>query len=116
MKSACACSLSEKRKEDARLSEFLEGFMMFCFALSWPASIYTSWKTKKNDGKSIVFLYLVWIGDVAGLIAKIIAGQVGLCYIYAQNTLLVSIDMMLYYRNRRLEKQSLIIETRKKDV
>ena len=88
------------------MSAFLEGFMMFCFSLSWPPSIYTSWTSRKNDGKSIAFLYIVLIGDVAGLTAKILMKQWGLFLVYGLTTLLVAVDLMIYYRNKALEKSS----------
>ena len=85
------------------MSSFLEGFMMVCFALSWPASIWRSWKAKSNSGKSLLFLLLILLGDIAGVLAKLLANQTGLFCVYCMNTTLVATDVAIYYRNHRLE-------------
>lgn len=88
------------------MSSFLEGFMMVCFALSWPASIYKSWKSGSTKGKSLLFLLLILIGDIAGVAAKLLAGQSGLFWVYCMNTTLVTIDTLLYLRNRHAERKT----------
>ena len=86
------------------MSSFLEGFMMVCFALSWPASIFKSWTSKSNNGKSLTFLLFILMGDIAGVTAKLLACQIGLFFVYCMNTTLVAVDVMLFLRNQRLER------------
>lgn len=87
------------------MSNFLEGFMMVCFALSWPASIWRSWKAGSNSGKSLLFLLLILVGDIAGVSAKLLDKQTGLFCVYCMNTTLVATDVAIYCRNHRLEEQ-----------
>ena len=36
--------------------------MLFCFGVCWPISIYKSLKTKRTEGKSLLFMVVVWLG------------------------------------------------------
>ena len=79
-----------------------ELIMLFCFAAAWPASIKKSYLSKSNKGKSKSFLWVVWFGYIAGILHKIYFNfdWIILCYIF--NCLMVSIDIVLYYRNEAL--------------
>lgn len=86
---------------------FIEGVMsifeivmMVSFGAAWPFSIYRSWHSRSTAGKSAAFLLIVWLGYVAGILHKIIYNYdlVILCYI--ANSILVSIDIAIYVRNR----------------
>lgn len=78
-----------------------EAAMLICFRLSWPFSILKSWRTRNVDGKSPVFLALVFAGYVTGVIAKLLYARVlgkrpeWLTALYAFNGLLVLIDLTL---------------------
>ena len=39
-----------------------EIIMLVCFGAAWPFSIYRSYKSRENSGKSIAFLIVVFIG------------------------------------------------------
>lgn len=79
--------------------------MLICFGAAWPLSIAKSWRARTAKGKSISFLVIILIGYVAG-IAKVILvdGWEGFLLIpYGINFLMVSIDAVLYFRNRKLD-------------
>lgn len=80
--------------------------MLLCFGAAWPASIHRSWKSRSTKGKSIWFLFIVLTGYVAGIIHKIFYNPDLVIVIYIVNMLLVFTDVLLYFRNLRLEKTS----------
>ena len=85
--------------------EILEVIMMICFGISWPLSVYKSYKPRSTAGKSFVFLFAIWIGYIAGIFGKILTDNVTLAfYFYLLNITIVSIDIALYFRNRKIEK------------
>ena len=53
------------------LGEILEMVMIVCFGISWPLSVYKSYKARTAEGKSFVFLFAIWFGYVAGICGKI---------------------------------------------
>lgn len=83
-----------------------EIIMLLCFASAWPFSIRKSYVSKQNTGKSIVFLYIVLIGYIAGMMHKVVYNMDGVFYLYLFNFFLVSADMIIYYRNERIAKKA----------
>lgn len=79
--------------------------MLLCFASAWPFSIYKSFKSRKNTGKSVIFLYIVLIGYIAGMLHKYAYSFDGVFYLYFFNFCLVAADTAIYYRNYRLSKK-----------
>ena len=75
--------------------------MIFCFGISWPFSIYHTWRTKTVRGKSIIFLSFVLIGYIAGIIHKLRYTPDLVTILYVFNALLVAIDIMLYLKYRK---------------
>lgn len=92
--------------------EFFEIGMMVLFGISWPISAFRSYKTRTAKGKSIVFLMLIFLGYISGIISKIInpsymtefSSKWYVLLIYITNFIFVSIDMLLYFRNKKLDK------------
>lgn len=85
------------------MSEFFEVGMVLCFGISWPISIYKSYTSRSNEGKSIVFVVFILIGYVFGVTSKLLAGNITyVVYFYIINLLMVSFDFMLYFRNRKI--------------
>jgi hypothetical protein len=41
-----------------------EMIMLVCFGAAWPFSIIKSYKSRDNNGKSVVFLFIVVIGYI----------------------------------------------------
>lgn len=81
-----------------------EAIMLLCFGAAWPFSIYKSWVSKSSEGKSMAFMIIVEVGYISGMIHKVLYSRDGVLYLYALNTLLVLVDMILYYRNKRLAR------------
>ena len=82
-----------------------EFIMLACFGLSWPISVYKSIKSKSTQGKSIVFIIAIIIGYVSGIIGKIVNNQLTyVLIIYCFNLIVVSVDLLLFFINRKNEK------------
>lgn len=81
-----------------------EIIMMICFGVSWPFSIYKSYTSRSTKGKSVVFLYIVSAGYVAGILHKIYYHLDGVIIFYVINLLLVITDAVLFYRNLWIER------------
>jgi hypothetical protein len=83
-----------------------EAAMLVCFGASWPLDIYKSLKSRTTAGKSVMFMFVLCIGYIFGIINKIIYSRDIVLILYIINLLLVSFDILLFYRNRRLETTS----------
>ena len=76
--------------------------MVICFGLSWPLSVYKSAKSRTAKGKSLFFEVFIWTGYVSAIIGKIVTQNLTyVFYFYILNIVMVSIDICLYFRNRR---------------
>ncbi len=87
-----------------------EIMMLIIFGCSWPANIYKSITSRTTLGKSLAFEVLVVIGYLFGLTAKIIifnnTGELQLSFwFYVIDIMLVCTDIVLYFRNRRIDKE-----------
>lgn len=80
-----------------------EVIMLLCFGAAWPVSIAKSLKTRRNGGKSLVFLLIVIVGYAAGIAHKLLYKPDFVVWLYALNASMVAIDAALWIRNRRLE-------------
>ena len=94
------------------MSDLLEALMIICFGLSWPISIYRSYVSRSAKGKSLFFEVFLWIGYVFGITRKYIQFYSGnglnfLFYMgfffYFLNIIEITIDMLLYFRNIKLD-------------
>ncbi|MDD5598700.1 MAG: hypothetical protein PHV82_12205 [Victivallaceae bacterium] len=76
-----------------------EAVMLFCFGASWPMAIYKTYKTRNPIGKSLPFLYLVFIGYTSGILHKYYHARDWVIFLYIINLLMVGIDIILtkYY-------------------
>lgn len=101
---------------DVKLTtDLLEALMIVCFGLSWPISIRKSWISRTTKGKSLFFECFILVGYLFGIARKYIQVSVAdaplgwLFYLggffYVLNTLEVVVDMCLYYRNMKLDKE-----------
>lgn len=84
-----------------------EIIMLACFGAAWPVSIYKSYTSRKNTGKSLTFLIIVFIGYVSGVIHKMFYNYDAVIFLYILNSIMVFTDMVLYFRNRKLMKSGL---------
>ena len=89
------------------MPELLETAMMILFGLSWPMNIIRSVRSRTAKGKSGLFLCFIILGYLAGIGAKLAAGNITyVLFFYALNILMVSVDLALYFRNRKLDRQA----------
>lgn len=93
--------------------DLLEALMIICFGMSWPISIYRSYKSRTAKGKSLLFEVFVWIGYIFGITRKFMqyASGTGLSFLfymgwvfYMLNIIEITIDICLYFRNAKLDK------------
>ena len=88
--------------------QIFEFIMLACFGLSWPISVYKSIKSKSTQGKSIVFIIAIIIGYISGIIGKIVNRKLTyVLIIYCFNLIVVSVDLALFFINRKNEKKIL---------
>lgn len=79
--------------------------MLICFGLSWPISALKSYRTGSAKGTSLGFILLITLGYIGGISAKIISGSFNyVLAVYFLNLLMVMINLMVYFRNRYLDK------------
>jgi hypothetical protein len=76
--------------------------MILCFGAAWPFSIHKSIVSHSVKGKSLAFLLIVLAGYLAGILHKIFYHFDILIVFYVINLSMVSIDTVLYLRNRRI--------------
>jgi hypothetical protein len=76
-----------------------EILMLICFGSAWPASIYKSYTSKSNSGKSLVFMVIIFTGYLSGVFHKIFYHYDNVIWLYVFNALLVAVDMGLYFKN-----------------
>ena len=87
------------------MSEIFEAIMVICFGISWPVSIIKSFRARTCKGKSLVFMFFIWTGYICGIIGKLVSGNITYVFVfYVINTLMVTADIMLYFRNMRLDR------------
>ena len=89
--------------------------MIFCFGLSWPISIRKSWVSRTAKGKSLFFEVFLCIGYIFGIVRKILLFAAAseplgwLFYLgwffYVLNFCEISIDIGLYFRNVKLDRE-----------
>lgn len=79
--------------------------MLLCFGAAWPLNIYKSLKSRTAAGRSILFQWAIIIGYICGIIHKILYSNNIVLYLYILNLLMVSFDTVLYFRNKKLDRQ-----------
>lgn len=84
-----------------------ESIMLVCFGISWPISVYKSATSRSTKGKSVVFTFAIILGYIAGIIGKIVGGNLNyVLALYIINLAFVSVDLILYFVNRQREKRA----------
>ncbi len=88
------------------MSSILETVMLVCFGFSWPLNLIKNYKAQTAKGASLPFILLIIAGYIAGICAKIIAGNVNYVLIaYILNLVMVSLNLAVYFRNVQLDKK-----------
>ena len=93
------------------MAEILETLMLISFGISWPINAYKSYKARSTKGKSLTFLILIFSGYICGIISKLInptymsnlSSKWYVLAVYIFNFVMVGTDLLLYFRNKRLE-------------
>lgn len=97
------------------VADLLEALTIFCFGISWPISIRKSLISRTAKGKSLFFEVIILAGYAVGIARKIL--QVSLMgasgfifylgfFFYVFNFAAISIDIALYFRNKRLDAEA----------
>ncbi len=79
--------------------------MLLCFGFAWPASIWKSWTSENNAGKSLSFLCIILVGYAAGITHKLLYSYDAAILLYVINAIMVAIDTALWFRNGRLMRK-----------
>ena len=95
------------------MSEIFEIIMVVSFGASWPFNVAKSIKSRSAKGKSLGFLLLIFFGYIAGIISKFMnaaymaqfAQKWYVLIFYFLNLSMVGLDIVLYFRNRKLDRQ-----------
>ena len=91
------------------MDNLFEVLMIVCFGISWPLNIYKAWKARSAKGMSLPFYFLIWIGYIFGLDSKAVKAINGIStpfyvwFFYALNLVMVSVGIIIYFRNKRLD-------------
>ena len=83
------------------MSQILEVIMVLAFGFAWPTSIINSIKARTAKGKSPFFLAIIIFGYVCGIGSKFLSGNLN----YIINLIMVSTDLLIYFRNKKLDKE-----------
>ena len=98
------------------IASIMEMLMVVCFGISWPLNITKAWKARTAKGTSVLFYFFIWIGYVFAMIGKFVliaynAPQAWyvtvkwyVMFFYVLNTLMVSCGILIYFRNKALDK------------
>ena len=87
------------------MAQVFETIMLLCFGASWPFNIAKSLRSRTAKGKSIYFEICIIVGYVCGVIGKFIGGNITyVIAVYLLDICMVSIDLALTLRNRRLDR------------
>ena len=96
------------------MPEILEIIMILCFGASWPFNVVKSYRARTAKGKSLLFLILIEVGYIAGIASKfmnpVYMAAFGekwyVLFFYVLNFTMVGVDVVLYFRNKRLDKMA----------
>lgn len=79
--------------------------MLVCFGVSWPLSIWKTWRSKRTDGKSRLFISVVIAGYICGVLHKLFYNFDLVIILYIFNLAMVGFDLYLtnLYKTKRKE-------------
>ncbi|MFO7612482.1 MAG: hypothetical protein R6W99_08395 [Clostridia bacterium] len=84
---------------------FFEIIMLICFGAAWPISILKSYRARTAAGKSPLFMMVVMTGYMSGMLHKWFFSRDFVILLYAVNFIMISVDLMLWFRNKHLDRQ-----------
>ena len=89
------------------MGAIFETIMLVCFGLSWPINVVKAYKAGTTKGTSLPFILLIITGYLAGITAKIVNGQFNYVFIvYIINLIIVTLNVVVYFRNYYLDKKT----------
>lgn len=96
------------------MSEILEVLMIVSFGISWPMNVIKSYRSRTAKGKSVAFLFLIFIGYISGIISKLVnesyMSQISqkwyVLFFYILNLIMVGADLILYFRNKQIDRRN----------
>ena len=95
------------------MAQIFETIMLLCFGISWPFNIAKSLNSRTAKGKSLQFEVCVVVGYLFGIAGKFVGGNVTyVVAVYLLDVTMVTIDILLTLRNRRLDKLAEELEAR----
>ena len=87
------------------MAQVFEMIMLICFGLSWPFNITKSVRSRTAKGRSLWFEVCIIVGYLCGLAGKFISGNVTyVAAFYILDITMVTIDLVLTIRNKRLDR------------
>ena len=95
------------------MAEILEIIMIVSFGASWPLNVMKSYRARTTKGKSLAFLFLIFFGYIAGITSKLVneaymasfSQKWYVLFFYVLNFIMVGADLLMYVRNRKLDKR-----------
>ena len=95
-------------------AHLFEAVMLVCFGFSWPLNVRKAYKARTAKGTSLAFIILIITGYIAGITAKFIHHQYNyVLVVYFLNLLIVFTNVLVYIRNKALDKKAGAIKTLK---
>ena len=92
------------------MATILESVMLICFGCSWPMSLMTNIRAKSAKGMNLWFYVTILVGYLAGITAKLVAHNITyVLAIYIINLIFVFSNIVVYFRNRKFDKEKVII-------
>ncbi len=89
------------------LTHLFEALMLVCFGFSWPLNVSKAYKARTAKGMSLPFIILIITGYLAGITAKIMNAQFNyVLVVYFLNLAIVTTNMLVYFRNKSLDKKA----------
>ena len=94
------------------MSEILEIVMLICFGFFFFFYLRKAYKNRSIKGISLIFYCLIELGYVAGIISKFLneaymasfSTKWYVLIFYFINLIVVGLNILVYFRNRRLER------------
>lgn len=99
------------------MAELFESLMVISFGISWPMNILKAYKGRTAKGTSIVFLCCIEFGYISSIIWKSLTGDIQAffagdmskygCFFYLLNAIMVMIAIMIYFKNKALDRKEI---------
>lgn len=80
--------------------DIFEVAMLICFGIAWPFSIYKMLKTKRSQGKSLVFIVVIFTGYIAGMLFQWFGARNAVIFLYMINAAMILVDFSLTLKYR----------------